>query len=101
MVNEARSATCVGADSLQDTDDVEAYLNAALADGDERVLLRALRNVAEKRGGIPRLAREAEVARESLNHALSGRGNPRFTSLVAILNGMGLELAVRSRRDVA
>ena len=33
--------------------------------------------------------------------ALSEDGNPRFSSLVAILKAMGLELAVRPRRDAA
>ena len=101
MVNEACSAPYVGADYLQSTEDIEAYLNAALEDGDERVLLRALRTVAEKRGGISRLAVETGLARESLYRALSEDGNPRFSSLVAILRAMGLELAVRSRRDAA
>lgn len=101
MVNEARSAPYVGADYLRSTGDIEAYLNAALEDGDERVLLRALRTIAEKMGGISRLARETGMARESLYRALSEDGNPRFTSLVAILKAMGLELAVRSRRDAA
>jgi probable addiction module antidote protein len=41
------------------------------------------------------------LARESLYRALSEDGNPRFSSLVAILKAMGLELAVRSRRDAA
>ena len=36
-----------------------------------------------------------------LNAALEDGGNPRFSSLVAILRAMGLELAVRSRRDAA
>jgi probable addiction module antidote protein len=101
VVNEARSAPYVGADYLQSTEDIEAYLNAALEDGDERVLLRALRTAAEKTGGISRLAGETGLPRESLYRALSEDGNPRFSSLVAILKAMGLELAVRSRRDAA
>ena len=101
MVNEARSVPYVGADYLQSTEDIEAYLNAALEDGDERVLLRALRTAAEKTGGISRLAGQTGLARESLYRALSEDGNPRFSSLVAILKAMGLELAVRSRRDAA
>ena len=101
MVNEARSAHYNVADYLEGEEDVQAYLNAALEDGDERMLLRALRNVAEKRGGISRLAGETGLARESLYRAVSEDGNPRFSSLVAILKAMGLALAVRSRRDAA
>jgi probable addiction module antidote protein len=50
-------------------------------------------------GGISSLARETGMAREGLYRALSDDGNPRFSSLVAILKALGLELAVRSRRD--
>ena len=100
MVNEARSAPYDSGDYLESATDVQEYLNAALEDGDERVLLRALRTVAEKRGGISRLAGETGLARKSLYRALSEDGNPRFSSLVAILRAMGLELALRSRRDV-
>jgi adenine-specific DNA-methyltransferase len=57
--------------------------------------------VAEKMSGISRLARETGMARESLCRALSEGGNPRFSSLVAILKAMGPDLAVRSRRDAA
>jgi DNA-binding phage protein len=36
--------------SLKDPKEAEGYLNAALEDGDPRVFLQALRNVAEARG---------------------------------------------------
>ena len=61
------------------------YLRAAMDDADEpRVLLIALRRIAEARGGITRVARKAGVERDSLRRALSGRGNPRFSTLSAV-----------------
>ncbi len=71
------------------------YLKAALEDADDpSVLLIALRHVAEARGGLAKIAKAAGVERESLYRALSGRGNPRLSTLVAVTKAMGLKLTV-------
>ena len=73
------------------------YLRAALEDDDEPgVLLVALRRVAEARGGIAKVAKAAGVERESLYRALSARGNPRLSTLVAVTKAMGLKLTVEA-----
>jgi probable addiction module antidote protein len=70
------------------------YLNAAAEDEDPRVYLAALRTVTEAEG-MAKVARAAGVPRESLYRALSPGGNPRFSTLYAILKAAGLKLAVR------
>jgi probable addiction module antidote protein len=71
------------------------YLKAAMDDEDEpKVLLIALRRIAEARGGIAQIARKAGVERESLHRALSGHGNPRFSTLSAVAKAVGLRLTV-------
>jgi probable addiction module antidote protein len=71
------------------------YLKAAMEDTDEpQVLLIALRRIAQARGGIAQVARKAGVERESLHRALSGRGNPRFSTLSAVAKAVGLRLTV-------
>jgi probable addiction module antidote protein len=73
------------------------YLNAALQDADEpHVLLIALRRVAEARGGLAKVAKAAGIKRESLYRALSARGNPRLSTLVAVTKAIGLKLTVES-----
>jgi len=73
------------------------YLKAAIEDTDEpRVLLIALRQIAEARGGIAKVAKAAGIERESLYRALSPRGNPRFSTLVAVTRAMGLTLTVET-----
>ena len=73
------------------------YLRAAMEDeGDPRVLLVALRRVAEARGGVAKVAKAAGVERESLYRALSAKGNPRFSTLVAVTKAMGLRLTVET-----
>ena len=73
------------------------YLKAALDEADEPgVLLLALRHVAEARGGVAKVAKSAGIERESLYRALSPRGNPRLSTLVAVTKAMGLKLTVEA-----
>jgi probable addiction module antidote protein len=73
------------------------YLRAALEDKDEpRVLLLALRRIAESRGGIAKVAKAAGMERESLYRALSAKGNPRLSTLVAVTRAVGLKLTVEA-----
>lgn len=73
------------------------YLKAALADDEEpRVLLLALRRITEARGGFAKVAQRARVERESLYRALSARGNPRLSTLVAVTRAVGLRLSVEA-----
>jgi probable addiction module antidote protein len=73
------------------------YLKAALEDTDEpKVLLIALRRVTEARGGFAKIARAAGIERESLHRALSIRGNPRLSTLMAITRAVGLKLTVEA-----
>jgi probable addiction module antidote protein len=75
------------------------YLRAALEDDDEpSVLLIALRRIAEARGGIAKVAKAAGVERESLYRALSARGNPRLSTLVAVTKAVGLKLTVEAEQ---
>jgi len=71
------------------------YLKAAMEDTKEpKVLLIALRQIAEARGGIAKIAKAAGIERESLYRALSPRGNPRLSTLFAVTKAMGLTLTV-------
>jgi probable addiction module antidote protein len=71
------------------------YLKAALEDQDEpRVLLIVLRRLALARG-VAKVARAAGIERESLYRALSVRGNPRLSTLIAVTKAIGLRLTVQ------
>ena len=80
---------------LQNTKNAAAYIEVALTEGDSGDLLHALRNVAEARGGIARIAERTGLNREALYRTLSKRGNPKLKSLAAILSANGLRLSVR------
>jgi probable addiction module antidote protein len=73
------------------------YLKCALEDSEEpQVLLVVLRHVAEAQGGIAKIAKAAGVKRESLYRALSARGNPRLSTLTAVMKAVGLRLTVET-----
>jgi probable addiction module antidote protein len=84
--------------ALRDRGEAAAYLTAALADGDKDVFLLALRHVAEAHGGVGELTRRARLNRVSLYRTLSARGNPELRSLGALLESLGLRLAIEVRR---
>ena len=72
------------------------YLKAALEDDAEpRVLLVALRHLAQARG-VAKVAKAAGIQRESLYRALSAEGNPRLSTLYAVAKAVGLKLTVEA-----
>jgi probable addiction module antidote protein len=71
-------------------------LNSILADGDQSELLIALRQMAKAFGGVQSIADTAQLSTTQLYRTLSPTGNPVLSNLSAILNAMGLRLAVQS-----
>ena len=83
-------------ESLKTPEAAAQYLTACLEDGDPRVFLLALRDVADASGGIRALSRDSNLNRESLYRMLSKSGNPSLDSLAAVLKAFGLRLSVQS-----
>lgn len=73
------------------------YLVAAIEDDDPRALLSALRTVAEARG-MARVAEAAGMPRESLDRALSPKGNPRLSTLLAVIKAAGFRLSLAEQK---
>ena len=76
---------------LQDPDQAAEYLTACFEEGPE-VFLLGLRDVVEAQGGIRQTARSSNLNRESLYRLLSQDGNPRLSSLNAVLTSLGLKV---------
>jgi len=79
---------------LKDEKRAFAYLNAALDEGDPRVFLVALRNVAKAQGGVAKVASRAGLNRESLYRALSEEGNPSVQTMTSVLGALGARLGI-------
>lgn len=82
-------------ENLKDRKEAAAYLEAAMEDGDQAVLMLALRHVAQAQGGVAQVARRAKLTREATYKMLSTVGNPALSSLTAVLAATGLRLSVK------
>lgn len=71
------------------------YLDAVLADGDQKELLTAIRYMAKAFGGVREMASVARLNSTTLYRTLSPKGNPELRSFRAVLRVMGLRLSVR------
>ncbi|HNI86342.1 MAG TPA: putative addiction module antidote protein [Piscinibacter sp.] len=79
------------ADHLETEEDMAAYLEAALEEGDPVLVAAALGDIARAKG-MSHVAREAGLGRESLYKALSPSGNPEFATILKVVSALGLQL---------
>ncbi|BAM05864.1 addiction module antidote protein [Leptospirillum ferrooxidans] len=79
------------AEHLETEEDMAAYLEAALEDGDPVLVAAALGDIARAKG-MTQIARETGLGRESLYKALSAEGNPEFATVLKVLRSLGLRL---------
>ena len=75
---------------------IEAYLNAALDEGDPQAFAQALGTVARAKG-MAQVAAQSRLGRESLYKALSAAGNPAFASVVKVASALGFDLRFKRR----
>lgn len=88
-------------DYLTTPEDIAEYINAAIEDGNEPLMLAAIGDVARAIMGMTELSANTGISREALYNALSEDGNPRFSSLIEILHALDLELMVKPRGHAA
>jgi probable addiction module antidote protein len=81
------------AEHLETKEDIAAYLEAALEDGDPNLVVAALGDIARSKG-MTNVARETGLGRESLYKALSIEGNPEFATVIKVIRSLGLRLQV-------
>ena len=81
------------ANHLETREDMAAYLEAALEDGDPALIAAALGDIARSRG-MTQISRDTGLGRESLYKALSVEGNPEFATILKIFQALGLRLHV-------
>lgn len=86
-------------ESLKKPKEADDYLRIAMEeyheDGDLEALLVALRNIAEAKGGMGKLAKKTHLNRQNLYNALSKKGNPTLDTFELILKGLGYRLSIQ------
>ena len=81
------------ADTLETKEDMAAYLDAALEDGDPELLKAALGDIPRAKG-MSRIAEAAGLGRANLYKALPPEGNPEFATVAKVLKALGLRLSI-------
>jgi probable addiction module antidote protein len=80
---------------LDSSESIAEYLEAAFEDGDPALIAAALGDVARAMG-MTQLAGKAGVTREALYKALSPTGDPRLSTFLGVMKGLGLKLTPRA-----
>jgi probable addiction module antidote protein len=96
MAKKTKTGLWDAADHLKSDDDMAAYLEAALEEGDAALFTAALGDVARAKG-MTRIARATGLGRESLYKALSPEGNPEFATVLKVVQSLGLKLHATAR----
>lgn len=76
---------------LKSEEDMAAYLEAALEEGDPALVAAALGDIARSKG-MTQVAHDTGLGRESLYKALSASGNPEFATVMKVVSALGLKL---------
>jgi len=79
------------AEHLETDEDMAAYLEAALEENDPSLIAAALGDIARAKG-MSRIAKQTGLGRESLYKALSPEGNPEFSTILKVVNALGIKL---------
>ena len=85
------------AEHLNSEEEMTAYLEAALEEGEPSLVAAALGDIARARG-VTQLARDTGLGRESLYKALSPNGNPEFSTILKVVQALGLRLHASSTK---
>ena len=83
---------------LETEGDMVAYLEAALEEGDPSIITAVLGDIARAKG-MAQIAKQSGLGRESLYKALAPDGNPEFSTILKVVNALGLHWHVVSNKN--
>jgi probable addiction module antidote protein len=92
-MNKVKTSKYDVADYLKTPQDMAAYLEASLEEGDAAFVAKALGDIARAKG-MTKVAKEAGLSRESLYKSLSGDRTPGFDTILRVLKALGIKLHV-------
>lgn len=81
------------ADSLTSDAAIAAYINDVISSGNQALINEAVRNVIRARG-VATVAEEAGLTREGAYKALRPSSKPRFETIAALLDALGMAIKV-------
>jgi len=78
---------------LDDPEIIAEYLNAAIEENDPGFFLQAMGDVA-KAEGMTKISKDSGITREALYRALSGNVQPKFDTILKVLQAFNFKLKV-------
>ncbi len=76
---------------LETPEDMAAYLETALEEGDPALISAVLGDIARAKG-MAEIAEKTGLGRTSLYKALSPDGHPEFATILKVVDALGLQL---------
>ena len=86
------------AEHLETKEDMVAYLESAFEDGDPALISGVIGDIA-RASGMSEIAEKTGLGRTSLYKALSPGGNPEFSTILKVIDALGLRLQATAVRD--
>ena len=96
MMAKTKTRKWDAAEHLETEEDMAAYLEATLEEGDPALFTAALGDIARAKG-MTEISRLTGLGRESLYKALSPDGNPEFATVLKVVRSLGLKLHAAPR----
>jgi probable addiction module antidote protein len=84
------------AEHINTKEDMFGVLEAALEENDTPLLLAVLGDIARSKG-MALIAKDLNLARESLYRSLSPDGNPSFSTVAKVLDNLGFQLSIKQK----
>ncbi|GHT60554.1 hypothetical protein FACS1894109_18350 [Spirochaetia bacterium] len=81
---------------LKTEEEIEAYLNVFLEEGDYAHIPLALADIARARKAMTRAAKAAGVSRTTLYQSLSEDGHPAFETVAKVAHSLGYRITLVS-----
>ena len=76
---------------LDNQESIAAYLSAIVEDGNPKLLLSAISDIAKARG-MAKIASDSGLGRECLYKALNPESKHRFETILKVLNSLGVKI---------
>ncbi len=78
---------------LKTDEDIQGFLEEVISTGDASDFIHAL-NIAAQAKGMTEIAKQMGVTRASLYKSLAANGNPRFETVIKIVEALGCKLTI-------
>lgn len=96
-MTKTRTTPYDSAEYLKTDEDIALYLEACLEEaGDDAAFIAKAIGIIARAKGMTQLAKDTGLGRESLYKALSGEGNPSFSTILKVTNALGIKLHAQS-----